>query len=899
MNSFIENLNAWGRDLPGIGWAILWQSSLLIVLLLAGDLFFGRKVRPAIRYALWLVALLKLALPPSLALPTSVAWWVRPGVHESRPLYRPVKVTYGPATTSVMVEPAVASPRSKPTLSFGGGALAGSGAITITLLIYLLWRWREVAREAVAISETPDWLQNVLNESRAAAGLRRPVPLRLVRGPVSPALFGLIRPIILLPESLARLLSSIQLRSVLLHELIHLRRRDVWVNCFQALLQSIYWWHPLVWIANSRIRRVREEAVDEGVMLALRGEAENYAPTLLEVARLGLAGPTAGLGLVGILESRGALHGRIERLADFRPPRRAGVTFLSVLCGVLFGTLGLPMGQAPAKNTPPDPDTAVNIGTNQGALGFDWYLGNVLMSGGKLGVQAGTAPAFEGAPNPAKPLGSSFVGTGGLAASDQIPVVDAEKEVAAKALVQDGKLFYEMGKLDEAEQKFTLALKENVREQAAYYYLSLIKEARAKKQFGLRNVSPGRQKIFRKLDEIKLDSMAFNNVSLGEVTKMLANESKLRDPDGNGINFVISQAQPDRDSSQLGNVTIWIEPQLTNIRLVDALDAVVKTASKPIKYAIEDYAVVFSLKSKNEPIPLYTRLMKVDPNAFESGLRRAVGKPATGLRQDTATLLREFLTSLNVDLSPPKTIFFNDRQSTVLIRASLQDLDVIESVVQVLNMTQPQLNIKARFIELPESEAASFWNSHPLQSQGSSVQSVQMTAEEGKRQLESWRNNQEIELLTESSVTTLSGRQSEIQIVDLKSVGVFTNWPSDHWVTNEVPVGPMLDVLPTLSTDTLRMDLAMMASVNKFLGYETLQQGEPPTPQFQSWRLPLTTTVWDGHTLIIGGAVDENGRSVEKAGEKRLLVVVTPTAINAAGNRVHTDAQVESAKQGR
>jgi len=56
-------------------------------------------------------------------------------------------------------------------------------------------------------------------------------------------------------------------------------------------------------------------------MLALRDEAETYAPTLLEVAKLAFNRPLASLGLVGILESRSALRQRIERLVNF--PRAA------------------------------------------------------------------------------------------------------------------------------------------------------------------------------------------------------------------------------------------------------------------------------------------------------------------------------------------------------------------------------------------------------------------------------------------------------------------------------------------------------------------------------------------------------------------------------------------------
>src|SRR5262245_17622304 len=56
---------------------MFWQSSLLIALIYVLDLALRRKVRAAVRYALWLIVLVKLVLPPSLALPTSLAWWVR------------------------------------------------------------------------------------------------------------------------------------------------------------------------------------------------------------------------------------------------------------------------------------------------------------------------------------------------------------------------------------------------------------------------------------------------------------------------------------------------------------------------------------------------------------------------------------------------------------------------------------------------------------------------------------------------------------------------------------------------------------------------------------------------------------------------------------------------------
>ena len=78
MNTVIEALNAWADHALRFAWPMLWQSSLLIALLLALELLLGRKVRPAVRYGLWLVVLVKLLLPPSLAFPTGPGWWLHP-----------------------------------------------------------------------------------------------------------------------------------------------------------------------------------------------------------------------------------------------------------------------------------------------------------------------------------------------------------------------------------------------------------------------------------------------------------------------------------------------------------------------------------------------------------------------------------------------------------------------------------------------------------------------------------------------------------------------------------------------------------------------------------------------------------------------------------------------------
>jgi len=260
----------------------------------------------------------------------------------------------------------------------------------------------------------------------------------------------------------------------------------------------------------------------------------------------------------------------------------------------------------------------------------------------------------------------------------QVPAV-AEEKITASTLVHDGKLLYEMGKLDESEAKLKQALRIDPHSEAALYYLNLVSEAKyirsAKRhevtmrediraveqawanpvsrekllvpnpyaQTNLIHTGQGRQAIMIKLDRIRLDSVKYDNLPLGEVIINLNDECKKRDPEKRGINFLIHQAgenasagpqpmvlgpdgnplpAPMPEQVDMSSIAIKINPALTDVRLADALDAIVRVADHPIKYSIEDYAVVFSLKPREAtPEPLYIRTFKVDPNTFYQGLQ--------------------------------------------------------------------------------------------------------------------------------------------------------------------------------------------------------------------------------------------------------------------------------------
>jgi hypothetical protein len=86
-----------------------------------------------------------------------------------------------------------------------------------------------------------------------------------------PAVHGVLRPHISLPEGIDRLLSAQELNAVLAHELTHATRRDNLICLVHQFVLCCLWFHPLVWIAGSRLAVYRELSCDEPVIQSARG----------------------------------------------------------------------------------------------------------------------------------------------------------------------------------------------------------------------------------------------------------------------------------------------------------------------------------------------------------------------------------------------------------------------------------------------------------------------------------------------------------------------------------------------------------------------------------------------------------------------------------------------------
>jgi len=218
---------------------------------------------------------------------------------------------------------------------------------------------RTVASGTPSASPT---LAAALDQARHLTGVRTPIRVVDLPGIDSPALYGFLRPTLLVPPDLERRLEPAQLRHVLLHECAHVRRRDIALNWLMAVLQALHWFNPAVWLAFARLRAERELACDEIALEASgKDEGEAYGRTLLHLlSSWSHETPLPTPGAIGLLERHGDLRRRLRHIADFRPGRRLGIP--TALFIALAGAVTLTDAQSPSPtNAPSSAATATNL----------------------------------------------------------------------------------------------------------------------------------------------------------------------------------------------------------------------------------------------------------------------------------------------------------------------------------------------------------------------------------------------------------------------------------------------------------------------------------------------------------------------------------------------------------
>ncbi|MGH9574740.1 MAG: M56 family metallopeptidase [Candidatus Acidiferrales bacterium] len=324
----------------------IWQSTAFVAVawLLA---FALRKNQARTRYWIWFAASMKFLLPFSLLF--AIGSYLRP-VHVVVTVSAPIAVTvqqmaqpfsnYAPV--SVFAAPVDAHDSNIPL------ALMLIWALGFLIVSVAWWRrWRRVQR--TCSTAAPGCMPlNLFTFGKATLSClggttiadceHLNVPVKFSSSLLEPGVFGVFRPVLMLPAGIADRLTPAQMDAIVAHEMSHIRRRDNLTAALHMIVAAVFWFDPIVWWIGARLVEERENACDEAVM-RLGGEPEMYAEGILEVCKFYTESPVVCVSGV----SGADLKKRIVRIMTAQFTDRLTVGAKLLLASVAIAAIAVPM----------------------------------------------------------------------------------------------------------------------------------------------------------------------------------------------------------------------------------------------------------------------------------------------------------------------------------------------------------------------------------------------------------------------------------------------------------------------------------------------------------------------------------------------------------------------------
>lgn len=317
MGEFVSAINSFAEGWAEAIWLACWQGGIALALIWVIVRFLP-KLSPSFHCWLWRMAYLKLLVALVWTTPVEV------------PMLPPEPTTLEPMPTETFTpsQPSFvasfgAQPRFVPTtpttvpvpsLSYLSWLFMAWLLGVLLISLWFLHQWWQV-KQLKHKSKTADGeaflpLTIILGELCQEFGVRQPT-LLISDAITSPLLVGILRPVILLPSSLISEFRPNELRLMFAHELAHLKRHDLLWNLLPSFVQALFFFHPLVWLAQREWQLASEQACDGLVLIVTNKKASEYGEVLLKIAALQQINRRAVTIVVGIAENFNTLKRRL------------------------------------------------------------------------------------------------------------------------------------------------------------------------------------------------------------------------------------------------------------------------------------------------------------------------------------------------------------------------------------------------------------------------------------------------------------------------------------------------------------------------------------------------------------------------------------------------------------
>ena len=376
--------------------AVLWISvvaSLMILLVTAVRRGISGKVSPAVLLVLWSIILVRLCFPFTFSSPVHLSDFTRTAVQESGQKMSSIREPshLSPARkegTRIAEGAGLAShgPDRKPAVpgipSFEGKLSTGedtkaaekspdpirtaAAVFWITGGCLVLWgtikkaaRFRRRLLFCKPVED--DGILQMVEQQKRNLGVTRDIALLKCNDIPSPAVFGYWKPCILLPTVFLEKMSRERLNGILLHEICHIRRRDLLRNAAWLTARAVHWFNPLVWMAYRLYQEDVELCCDQMVIRNLEEDRRLlYGESLIEAVRFGQGDRQVPSVASPLYRKKSRLRERILRLT--RPQKKSGA---SVCTAMLLAVVMTVMGFTTACQKTPDGPVVVGKGNSK------------------------------------------------------------------------------------------------------------------------------------------------------------------------------------------------------------------------------------------------------------------------------------------------------------------------------------------------------------------------------------------------------------------------------------------------------------------------------------------------------------------------------------------------------
>ncbi|MBU3190126.1 stage II sporulation protein P [Clostridium bowmanii] len=333
--------------------------SVIVLLILLTKTIFRNKLNSTYHYYMWLILLIKLIIPLGPQTPLNISnlyknYYVQSTINESTQktqinsseqfvnsnLRDSISISASATSNKSVIKSSINIPSN--TKNNIKELFCTIWLFGIALLLGILFAGHQKLRKIIrtSIKNVTSAHKKILYDCMETMNIRTEVALSYSAKIVSPSLCGLIKPKILIPLSVAVNVCDDEFKYIVMHELTHLKNKDLFINWVITLLSIFHWFNPILLYGFNRMRQDCEFSCDSGVISLLdQGGHLEYGNALIRVLELACSSNRL-VGTTPMVMNSSEIKRRITMISKYKKINIKGI-LLGTLVVIIIGSLGI------------------------------------------------------------------------------------------------------------------------------------------------------------------------------------------------------------------------------------------------------------------------------------------------------------------------------------------------------------------------------------------------------------------------------------------------------------------------------------------------------------------------------------------------------------------------------